>query len=39
MNIMNLVIETSDLINLGICGLVILFMYIVYLIVDKLLKK
>lgn len=36
---MNLVIEESELINLGICGLVIFSMYIVYLIVDKLLKK
>lgn len=39
MNIMNLVIEESELINLGICGLVILFMYIIYLIVNKFLKK
>lgn len=36
---MNIVIEKSELINLGICSLVILFMYIIYLIVDKLLKK
>lgn len=36
---MNIVIEESELINLGICGLVILFMYIVYLIVDRFLKK
>lgn len=36
---MNMVIEESELINLGICGLVILFMYIIYLIVDRLLRK
>ena len=34
-----MVIEKSELINLEICGLVILFMYIIYLIVDRFLKK
>lgn len=39
MNIMNLVIEESELINLGICCLGILGIYIIYLIVNKFLKK